>query len=332
MKEVIRWGILAPGRIARKFAHDLLMVEGARLHAVASRSLERAQAFAREFGAAHAFGSYEELVDCPDLDVVYVASPHTGHHEHTLLCLKAGLAVLCEKPLAMHAGQAAEMIETAREQDVFLMDALWTRFIPAFDEALELVRNGIIGKVRTIRADFGFRADFPPAHRLFNRALGGGALLDVGIYPLYLALQVWGMPAEIQAKAVFGPTGVDESCAMLLSYPDGRLAILDASVAVQTGTEGWLYGEEGTLHLPGRFHHPEKVFVSYPDKPTATYGHPYTGYGYYHEIVEVGECLRQGKRESERLPLSFSLSLMHLLDRVREAAGIAYPDTSPPAG
>ncbi|MEY3051255.1 MAG: hypothetical protein RLY31_1040 [Bacteroidota bacterium] len=325
MRDVIHWGILAPGRIARKFAHDLHMVEGARLHAVASRSLERAQDFAREFGARHVFGSYEELVSCPDLDVVYIASPHTGHFEHTLMCLRAGLPVLCEKPLAMDAEQVKGMIRTAREQDVFLMDALWTRFIPSFDEALTLVREGLVGQVRMIRADFGFRADFPPSHRLFNRSLGGGALLDVGIYPLFLTLQVLGMPADIQAKAVFGPTGVDESCAMLLSYSDGGLAILDASVAIQTGTEGWLYGDQGTLHLPSRFHHPEKVVVSWPDKPTASYGHPYIGYGYYHEIVEVMDCLRQGRRESERLPLSFSLELITLLDRVREVAGIRYP-------
>ncbi|MEY3369317.1 MAG: hypothetical protein RI973_2472 [Bacteroidota bacterium] len=326
MKEQINWGIIAPGRIARKFAHDLQLAEGARLHAVASRSLERARAFAGEFGAHHAYGSYEEMLDCPDLDVVYVASPHSGHLEHTLMCLEQKIPVLCEKPLAMSAGQARRMVEAARANGTFLMEAIWTRFIPAFEEALELLNGGIIGPLRTIRADFGFRAEFPPEHRVFNLALGGGSLLDVGIYPVYLALQCWGRPETVKAVASFGQSGADESCAMLFGYGDGRLAILDSSIAVHTSTEAWIYGERGTMHLPARFHHPTKIAVSYPDKPTEYFGHPYVGFGYYHEIMEVGACLRAGERESRKLPLDFSLQLMELMDEVRVQAGIDYQD------
>ena len=324
MKKQINWGIIAPGRIARKFAHDLQLAEGARLHAVASRSLERARAFAGEFGAHHAFGSYEELLDCPDLDVVYVASPHSGHLEHTLMCLERKIPVLCEKPLAISSGQARRMVEAARANDTFLMEAIWTRFIPAFEEALELLNDGIIGPLRTIRADFGFRAEFPPEHRVFNLALGGGSLLDVGIYPVYLALQCWGRPETVKAVASFGPSGADESCAMLFGYDGGRLAILDSSIAVHTSTEAWIYGERGTMHLPSRFHHPSKIAVSYPDKPTEYFGHPYVGFGYYHEIMEVGACLRAGERESRKLPLDFSLQLMEVMDEVRAKAGINY--------
>ncbi len=326
MKETINWGILAPGRIAHKFAHDLQLAEGARLHAVASRSLERARDFANQYGAHYAYGSYEEILACPDLDVVYVASPHSHHAEHTLLCLEQKIPVLCEKPLAMNARQARQMIAAARACDTFLMDAIWTRFIPAFNEALELLEGGIIGDLKTIRADFGFRATFPPEHRVFNLALGGGALLDVGIYPVFLATLLWGKPSAVKASAVFGPSGADDSCAMLLEHPGNRLAILDASLAVLTNTEAFIYGETGTMHLPGRFHHPTQLAVSYYEKPTEYFGHPYTGNGYYHEIVEVGDCLRSNKKESTQLPLDFSLQLMEVLDEIREVAGIVYPE------
>lgn len=324
MKDTINWGIIAPGRIAHKFAHDLQLTGGARLLAVASRSLERARAFANQYGAQYAYGSYEEIFNCPDLDVVYIASPHTGHFEHTMMCLEQKIPVLCEKPLAMNAIQARTMIGAARSSGTFLMDAIWTRFIPAFDEAIQLLNNGIIGELKTIRADFGFRADFPPEHRLFNMNLGGGSLLDVGIYPVFLATLIWGKPEEIKASAVFGKTGADESCAMILKYAGNKIAVLDASIAVNTGTEAFIYGEAGTMHLHSRFHHPSKFGVSYYEKPTETFSHPYTGNGYYHEIAEVGECLRNGRKESQKLPLDFSLTLMEVLDWIRKEAGINY--------
>jgi predicted dehydrogenase len=324
MNDTINWGIIAPGRIAHKFAHDLQLAEGARLHAVASRSLERARAFAGQYGAHHAYGSYEEILACPDLDVVYIASPHTEHCAHTLMCLKQKIPVLCEKPMAINIAQAHRMVEAARANDTFLMDAIWTRFIPAFEEALQLLNDGIIGSLKTIRADFGFRAEFPPEHRLFNMALGGGSLLDVGIYPVFLATLLWGKPEKIKASAAFGPTGSDDSCAMIFEYAGGRLAILDASVAVNTNTEAYFYGETGTLHLHSRFHHPSKFAVSYYEKPTETFNHPFTGNGYYHEILEVCECLKNGKKESEKLPLDFSLQLMEVLDWARREAGIVY--------
>ncbi|MBI5914892.1 MAG: Gfo/Idh/MocA family oxidoreductase [Bacteroidetes bacterium] len=325
MEKTINWGILAPGRIAHKFAHDLRMVEGARLHAVASRSLERAAGFAAEYGAPHAYGSYEELLDCPGLDVVYVASPHTGHFGHTLLCLERGIPVLCEKPFAVNAAQARKMVETARANNTFLMEALWTRFIPLFKEALRLLDSGYIGALKTIRADFGFRANFPPEHRVFNPALGGGSLLDVGIYPVFLATLLWGKPEGVMASAVFGASGADDSCAMILEYPGNRLAILDCSLVVRTEIEAYLYGETGTMCLHNRFINPEELSISFYEKSAEHIAMPCVGHGYYHEILEVNECLRQGKKESGKLPLDFSLQLMETLDQVRREAGIVYP-------
>ena len=324
MKDTINWGIIAPGRIAHKFAHDLQLVENARLHAVASRSWQRANDFAREYHVPHAFGSYEALLSCPDLDVVYVASPHSEHCAHALLCLEHGIPVLCEKPLAMNSAQVRQMIAAAQANDVFFMEAIWTRFIPLFEETKRMVAEGLIGGIQMLRADFGFRAEYPPEHRLFNVELGGGALLDVGIYPIFFALSFLGKPDEVQASAVFGKTGADDSCAMLFKYNNGSLAILDASLQVKTDTEAFLYGEKGTIQLHSRFHHPEELSVSFYDKPSESMGMKYTGHGYSHEIVEVMECLKNGKKESEKLPLSFSLELMEVLDWVRREAGIVY--------
>lgn len=325
MDNILHWGIIAPGRIAHKFAQDLQLAEGNRLHAVASRSLQRAQDFAAQYGARHALGSYEEMTGCPGLDVVYVASPHTSHLEHTLLCLKNKIPVLCEKPLAMNARQVRQMIAAARANETFLMEALWTRFIPAFEKALEMVQEGVIGRLKSMRADFGFKANFPPEHRLFNRALGGGALLDVGIYPVFAALAFLGKPATVKALAIFGKTGVDESCGMLFHFPGNGLAILDASIVVQTETVAVLYGEKGTLQLNGRFHEPQDLTLTLYDGNSRHLRMPFTGNGYYHEIMAVAECLKRGKKESEKMPLDFSLQLMELLDDIRRMAGITYP-------
>ncbi len=325
MKITINWGILAPGRIAHKFAHDLKLVSGARLLAVGSRSLQRARDFAGEYGAPHAFGSYEALLDCPDLDVIYIASPHTGHFEHAIMCLERGIAVLCEKPFAMNTAQVQKMVECARTNKVFLMEAMWTRFIPGFEEAVRIAQGGYIGQLRTIRADFGFKANFPPEHRVFNPALGGGSLLDVGIYPVFLATLLWGKPTKIKATAVMSSLGADDSCAMIFEYADNRLAILDCSLLVKTEIEAHIYGETGTLRLHNRFLNPQDLSVSFYEKSSEHFHLPLTGHGYYHEILEVNDCLRNGKTESEKLPLEFSIQLMEVLDWVRREAGIIYP-------
>ncbi|HFA47906.1 MAG TPA: Gfo/Idh/MocA family oxidoreductase [Bacteroidetes bacterium] len=325
MDTPINWGILAPGRIAHKFASDLGLVKNARLHAVASRSLKRAQAFARQYGAAHAFGSYEEMAKCPGLDVVYIASPHTGHHAHSLLFLKNKTAVLCEKPLAMNAGQVREMVAAARNNDTFLMEAIWTRFIPVFEKTLEMVKEGIIGELNTIRADFGFKAAYDPAHRLFDPALGGGALLDVGLYPVYAAAQFFGRPEEVKAMAIKGETGTDNACAMLFRCPGGKLAVMDCSVINDTPTTATFYGNKGWIKLHSRFHESERATLFLFGENEREIYVPKMGLGYCHEIMEVNNCLRNGQKESAKLPLDFSILLMENLDAVREAAGIVYP-------
>jgi predicted dehydrogenase len=216
-------------------------------------------------------------------------------------------------------------VDCARANGVFLMEAIWTRFIPGFEEAIRLVNSGYIGDLKTIRADFGFKADFPPAHRVFNPALGGGALLDVGIYTIFLATWLWGKPTAIKATATKNQSGADDSCAMLFDYPGNRLAVLDCSLVVKTQIEAYLYGETGTIQLHNRFINPQDLSISFYDKESESLHLPITGWGYYHEILEVNDCLRQGKKESEKLPLDFSLLLMETMDWVRREAGIVYP-------
>jgi predicted dehydrogenase len=320
------WAILGLGNIAHKFAQDLALVPHARLHAVASRSLAKAQEFGATYGAAHAVGSYEELLQVPDLDVVYIATPHSEHHAHTLLCLRGGLAVLCEKAFARNAHEAREMIAVAQEQGVFLMEAFWTRFFPAIIEAVELVRAGVIGEVKHLVADFGFAATFQPEARLFNPALAGGSLLDIGVYPLFISQLFLGTPTTVRAVSTPTPTGVDQNCAMALAYADGATATLFSTLAATTNNQCVLYGTKGQLQLSGRFHAPTgvEVRIAGQDEPQVT-SSPKTGHGYHHEAAHVQWCLEQGLTESPLLPLASSLTLMQLLDAVRDQIGLRYP-------
>lgn len=330
MQRTFNWGIVGLGRIARKFADDLKRVPGATLHAVAATDAGRARAFADEYGADFAYGRYEDLVGCPGLDVVYVATPHVGHCAAALLCLENDLPVLCEKPFAMHAGEARRMIETARRRQVFLMEALWTFFIPGVAKALDLVRNGEIGRLHTVKADFGFKTDFDPASRLFDPRLGGGSLLDIGIYPALLALDLFGKPdpADIRAVATFGPSGVDESCVFTFRYPGNRLALGHSTVAANTPVQAWLHGTEGSVYLSPRWHHTPRIILSRyegRDEHKTALEFPYEGWGYHFEAAHVMDCLREGRTESDRAPLDFTLGLMETLDAIRAQIGLEYP-------
>jgi len=323
------WGIIGPGKIARKFADDLKLLSNARVHAIASTSSERAGAFAHEYGVRHAFTRYEDMVRCPDLDVVYVATPHALHSENTLMCLENGIPVLCEKPFAMNSGEAHRMVSAARRNRAFLMEALWTRFIPAFDQALKMIAQGEIGEVHTVKSDFGYAMPFDPAHRVFNKALGGGSLLDIGIYPALLAVSVFGKPeaGDILAAATFTPTDVDESCAFTFSYPGNRLAIGHSTIAANTPVEAALYGREGTIYLHPRWHHTQRITVSKYEGKGQTKRDlemPYEGWGYGLEAAHVMQCLDNEILESDQAPLNLTLDLMETLDNIREKVGLVY--------
>ncbi|MFD2936018.1 Gfo/Idh/MocA family protein [Spirosoma flavum] len=324
-----RWGILGPGRIAHKFVQDLLTLPDAQLYAVASSNQQRADEFAKEYNAPHAFGSYEELLTLPDLDVVYVATPHVKHYENVMMLLnggagRPGLAVLGEKPFAMNGEQVQEMVKTARTKGLFLMEALWSRFMPGIEKALELVQSGVIGKVVSVKADFGFKAPFVPDNRLFNKELGGGSLLDIGIYPLFLSYLILGKPTTIKASAIFGSTGVDEQCGIVLTYPDGQIALLDSTLQAKTDCVGLIQGETGQIRIHSRFHETMGITLIPEDQEPTTFDFTRTTHGYDYEARHVMQCLAEGLIESPLWSLDDSLNLMALLDAIRVEAGIIY--------
>ncbi|MEM8523701.1 MAG: Gfo/Idh/MocA family oxidoreductase [Bacteroidota bacterium] len=329
MKQTINWGIIGLGKIAKKFAKDIQAAKNAQLHAVASRSLDKAKEFATEYHANHAFGSYEDLLTCSDLDAVYIATPHPYHHEHTLLCLEAGLPVLCEKPFAINERQVQEMIYRAKEKKVFLMEALWTHFLPTMAKVKELISDDVIGEVLSVRADFGFKAPFLPEKRLFNRELGGGALLDIGIYPVFLALFLLGYPDEIVAMAKIGETQVDEEIGMSFKYKSGQMAHLHSTLLARTTTEAFIYGTKGTIHLLERWFTPTDVIVkSYGQKEVdfQKINFDFAGTGFEYEIEEASRCILEGKLQHEKMSWEFSLQLIRLLDEIRERIGLRYPE------
>lgn len=325
MLKKIRWGILSTGRIAKVFARGLKFLPDAELVAVGSRTISSAKKFGAEFQIPRCHGSYQALVADPAVDIIYVATPHNLHRENSLLCLKAGKAVLCEKPFTINAGQAKTVIDFARQKRLFLMEAMWTRFIPAITKVRELVAQGIIGEVRMITADFGFHGNFEEEGRLFNPAYGGGALLDVGIYPLSFASMILGTPTKITSLAHLGQTGVDEAAAIILEHAPGQLAVLTTAIRIDTPVEATIMGCKGRIRIHPPFIAPNKITISQTDKPDQVIEIPYDGNGYNYQAAEAMRCLRTGKTESEIMPLDESYQIMQTMDKMRAQWGLKYP-------
>lgn len=320
-----KWGIIGPGRIANKFATALTLAEGASLGAVASRNADRAREFAGKFGASVYYNNYEALANDPSIDAVYIATPHGFHCEHALLCLQKGKAVLCEKPMALSNLQVQLMIAAAKENKAFLMEAMWTRFLPVMEKTLELIRDGQIGTVRQVRADFGFNAPFDPDGRLYNLRLGGGALLDVGVYTIFLCLLLLGEPDKILSAAHFAPTGADETCQALFQYADGRNAIISSGIACQTSLTAEIAGTRGMIRIPAPWYKNDLLVLQREgEEPRSISLDPMIN-GFEYEIRETMECLEKGLIESPRMPHAFSLSMSRVMDRIREQCGIRYP-------
>lgn len=326
MKKKIRWGILGCGKIARKFAADLQLVKDAELSAVASRDIARAESFKNDFQVRNLFTSYTDFVRSSEIDVIYIATPHGLHYEHAMLCLTHGKAVLCEKAFALNYRQAEEMIRTARENKVFMMEAFWSRFLPQYAKTKEMIDRGDLGKVMLIQADFGFKAPVPMAQRLYDPVLGGGALLDIGLYPVFLAQSLLGEPVEVQAMITPFESGVDQQCIINLKFKEGVLASLVSTFAVDTPVEAMIAGTEGRLHLRNRFHNAiaSIEFVKGRDALERIRVKKEKGYGYQFEARHVNECLRQGLIESPVWRHDDTLGLMRTLDRIRQVAGIIY--------
>ena len=321
----LRWGILGPGSIASRFSTDVKPLADHLLAAVGSRDKAKADTFADKFGIPNRHGSYEDLVADPNVDVIYVATPHPFHKDHAILALNAGKAVLCEKPFTINAGEAEEVVKVARDKGVFLMEGMWSRFFPAMVKVRELLAEGAIGELRLLQADFGFRAGVNPEGRLFNPALGGGGLMDVGVYTVSLASMLFGTPNRSTSLANLGSTGVDEEAAMLLGYPGGGLAVLSTAIRLNTPHEATLMGTDGSIKIPGAWWCPKKVTVKRAGKDEETFEFPFEGGGFQFEAQHIASCLRAGKTESDIIPLDETLSIMRTLDGIRAQFGLKYP-------
>ena len=318
------WGILATGKIAAKFVADLRLLPGAAVVAVGSRSPESARAFADRYEIPRAHGSWSDLAADDAVDVVYVATPHSAHHAAATACLRAGRAVLCEKPLTLDRTTSAELIETARTHGVFLMEAMWMRCIPAVRRMMDVVAAGAIGDVVSVQAAFGIAGPFPPEHRLRSRALGGGALLDLGVYPITLAHLLLGAPDEVRSWAKRSPEGVDENTGIIFGYASGAVATLMCGMVGATPRTATITGTAGHLHVPHPFHHPEQFTIHRNGADAEVVTAKLSGWGYHYEAAEVQRCLREGLLESPLVPHAATLEVMGLLDTVREQIGVRY--------
>jgi predicted dehydrogenase len=325
MKQKYKWGILAPGKMSAKFTKGLKLLDNVELYAVGSRDLQRSKQFAGENGFKKFYGSYEELASDPEVEIIYIASPHSHHYEHTMLCLKNKKAVICEKAFALDSREVDGMIKEAAKQNVFLMEALWPPFQPIYKKTKEILLSGVPGKIIHLNARFGFQAPFNPADRKFNLALGGGSLLDIGIYSVIDALYFIGVPDEILAKASFTETGSEESISIIFGYKDGTMATLYSSFRTLAGIGCDLLCENGNLFFSRGRDMSQRLKVAINGKEEKEYTLLPDGMGYQFEAIEIMKCLDEGKIESEIVPLSFSRDLINTIDRIRNSAGITFP-------
>ncbi|MDM4721053.1 Gfo/Idh/MocA family oxidoreductase [Micromonospora sp. WMMA1363] len=319
-----RWGILATGQIAGRFADDLRLVPDAELVAVGSRTAESAQRFARRHGAPRAYASWSDLATDPEVDVVYVATPHAAHHAAALTCLRAGRPVLLEKPFTLDLATSRELVATARAAGVFLMEAMWMRTNPLLRRVCQLVADGVVGTVTGVRADFGVTGPFPPEHRSRARALGGGALLDLGVYPVSLAHLLLGVPDHVRSWAKLSPEGVDENTGIVFGYDSGAVATLSCGMVGATGLVASVTGTAGRIDLPEPFFRPGSVTLHRVGEDPETTTGELVGNGYQYEASEVQRCLAEGLLESPLVPHSATLEIMALLDDIRAQIGVDY--------
>ncbi len=325
MSKVIKWAIIGAGKISRAFANDLKYVKNAELLSVGSKSMEKAKLFADEFNLKNYYDDYEKMLSNPDIDAVYIGTTHNFHYENMLSCLKYKKAVLCEKPFTVNSLEAEDIINKFQSEGIFVMEAMWSRFAPAYTKTREIIKSGAIGEVRFLSADFGFKAPNDPEHRAFNPNLAGGSLLDVGIYPVSLAYWVFGKnPDKIFTRAQIGKTGVDEEAAMQFHYGNGAVANLFSSVTIRTAHEAFITGEKGNIHIHAPFFNSRKVSVSIENE-TAVYDFSFPGIGYTYEADYVTKYLRGEWVDSKIMTIEETLEIMKTLDIIRKEWNMVYP-------
>lgn len=321
----LKWGIMGTGWAAEHFTKDLVHVTNGEGFAVGSRTQDKADQFAKEQGLPRAYGSYEQLLQDSEVDVIYVATPYPLHHDNVMAALKAGKAVLCEKPFMVNSAELEEMIKLAGKRGLFLMEAMWTRFLPAIVKTREWIKEGRIGEIRLVKAEFGFCTDQNPQGRLLNPQLGGGALLDAGVYPLSFASMVFGThPVRIHSVVNFGKTGVDEQFSVLLDYGVGRSASLHGAIRLNMTNDAYVYGTEGMIYVPS-FLNTRTATLRVDGAEDEVFQDDRISTGYAFEAEEVGKCLLRGDKESSHISLGESLTIMGLLDQIRDQWKLKYP-------
>jgi predicted dehydrogenase len=319
------WGVVGPGRIAQTFANGLKVIEDAALYAVASTSLERATAFAKKYGGEKTYASYEALVNDPQVDAIYVATPHRFHFENVMLCLNAGKPVLCEKPLTVNAAETKKLIETSRAKNVFLMEAVWTRCLPIYQQIREWLDSGAIGEVKLLCSTFGFAAPKTPDDRWLNPELAGGTLLDMGIYPISVSQWVTGQePESFSVQAILGETGVDELTAVMLKYPNGVVSQFNSNFLVKNENAFFIYGTQGQIRIHPNFWGASSATLS-TEGQELTVTKPLAGGGFEFETQEAMRCIRAGLLESPSMTHAQTLANMELMDKIRAEIGLKYP-------
>ena len=324
MSTKFRWGILGLGNIANQFCDGLTSLLDHEIYAVASRSAEKSQTFGDKYKATNRYDSYNSLVADANVDAIYIATPHTLHKDHALLCINAGKPVLCEKPFTVNAQQAQTVVDAAQAKGVFLMEAMWTRFFPLMGEVRSLVASGAIGEPRLVQADFGFRAGVNPEGRLFNPQLGGGALLDVGVYVISFASMILGNATRIASLADIGSTAVDEQNGIVLGYDGGKMALLTSAVRTNTTQRASIYGTDGKIEIDAPFWKPTSMTVSATVKDERR-EFAKVGNGYNYQAAEVAKCVRAGKLESDVIPHAESIAILKTMDSIRAQWGLVYP-------
>ncbi len=318
------WAILGPGGIATAFAKDLALLDGHSIGAVGSRSLANAENFAAQFGGK-AYGSYEALVHDPAIDAVYVATPHPAHHDNVIMALNAGKPVLCEKPFSVNAVEAQAMVDAASQNKVALMEAMWARFLPHYAKVREIVASGVLGPIHSIHADHGQRLADQGISRLVEPSLAGGALLDLGIYPISFAHMILGNPTSITSTAVMTDKGVDAQTSMIFSYNNGAQAVLTTTMIEQTPCRAVVAGLNGWLEIDRTFYNPASMRVVMNDGSVIQYPNTYTGHGLREQAETFKQLVQSGKLESEILTWKDTVDIMKSMDTVRQQIGLKYP-------
>lgn len=322
----IRWGIIGTGYISKAFVEAMKVVEDAQLIAVASRTQERANQFAKEYGITTSYGSYEELVHDPRIDAVYIATPHSEHFANASLCIAHRKHVLCEKPMTLNQEDTKMLAELAKDANVFLMEAMWTKFLPITNHVKQWLEQDVIGTIEFMDAKFGFIAEETKESRLYNKALGGGALLDVGLYPITYALEVLGkMPNEIHAVAKFSETGVDKVNALQFEYEDGPVVTLHSSICGEIGTDAVITGTKGKIVVEDFYGAIKATRYDQTGTLVEKIELPFDANGYEYEIREVNACILQGELESSIHPMKDAEMIMGILDTIRKKWGLVYP-------